>query len=84
MRACHESGLHINGMHTFLAHLDQGNRFFTYISLIIEFKGILMKLKNVALAISVEKRIFIVFVDVSQLGYKPLNFARANKPYAVG
>ena len=38
---------------TFLAHLhgrailDQGNSFFAYILFIIEFKGIVMKLKNV-------------------------------------
>ena len=70
-------------MRTFLEHfhgraiLDQGNRFFTYISLIIEFK-------NVALANSVEEYSFTIFFDVSQLSYKPSNFARANKPYAVG
>ena len=59
-RAYHESALHINGMCTFLAHfhgraiLDQGNRFFAYILLIIEFKETLVKLKNVDLAISME------------------------------
>jgi len=43
-----------------------------------------MKLKIVALAISVEKVIFTNFYDISQLSYKPSNFARANKPYAAG
>ena len=41
-----------------------------------------MKLKIVALAMSVEKLIFMIFFDVSQLSYRPSNFARANKPYA--
>ena len=41
-----------------------------------------MKIKIVALAISVEW--LITFFDVSQLSYKPSNFARANKPYAMG
>ena len=58
-RACHGSALYINGMRSFLAHfhskaiLDQGARFIAYNLLIIEFKGILLKLNNVALAISV-------------------------------
>jgi len=42
-----------------------------------------MKLKIVALAISVDKLIFTNFFDVSQLSYKPSNFARTNKPYAM-
>ncbi len=42
-----------------------------------------MKLKIVALAISVDKLIFTNFLDVSQLSYKPSNFARTNKPYAA-
>ena len=61
-----------------------GARFFAYSALIIGFKGVPMKLKIVALAISVEKLIFTIFIDVSQLSYKPSNFARTNKPYAVG
>ena len=77
-------------MHTFLAHvhgrarLDQGAWYFAYISLIIEFKGIVMKLKNVSHTISVELLIFTIVFNVSQLSYKPSNFAQANKPYAVG
>ena len=38
----------------------------------------------VAHAISVEFVIFTIFFDVSQLSYRPSNFARANKPYATG
>ena len=59
-RACRETALHINGIRTFLAlvhgraRLDQGNHFFAYISLIIKCKKILVKLKNVALEISME------------------------------
>ena len=64
--------------------LDQGARFFAYISLFIDFKGIVMKLKNVSHTISAEKLNFTFFFDVVQLSYKPSNFARANKPYAVG
>ena len=30
------------------------------------------------------KSFFYDFFDVSQLSYKPSNFARANKPYAMG
>jgi len=58
--------------------------FFAYSALIINFKGVHMKLKIVALAISVEWLIFTIFFDVSQLSYKPSNFAQANKPYAIG
>ena len=43
-----------------------------------------MKIKIVDLAISEEKLFFTIFVDVSQLSYKPSNFARENKPYAAG
>ena len=50
----------------------------------INFKGVHMKLKIVALAISMEKLIFMIFSDVSQLSYRPSNIARANKPYAAG
>ena len=57
---------------------------FLLIALIINFKGVHMMLKIVALASSVEKLTFTNFFDVSQLSYKPSNFARANKPYAAG
>ena len=59
-RACHVRELNNTGMRTFLAHihgragLDQGAQFFAYISLVIEFKGIVMKLKNVSHTISME------------------------------
>ena len=43
-----------------------------------------MKLKIVALAISVEKLIFTKFFYVLLLSYKPSNFARAVLPYATG
>ena len=62
-RACHVRELNNTGMHTLLVHvhgrarLDQGVLFFAYILLIIEFKGIVMKLKNVPHTISVEKHI---------------------------
>ena len=39
-------------------------RFFAYSALIIYFKGVHMKLKIVALAISVEKLIFTIFFTV--------------------
>ena len=67
-RACRVRELNNTGMLTFLAHvhgraiLDQGARFFAYNLLIIEFKGILVKLKNVALAISVEYLIVKIFL----------------------
>ena len=54
------TALHIKSMRTFIGNfhgrdrLGQGDRFFAYILLIIEFKGILMKLKNVACAIPLE------------------------------
>ena len=59
-RACHERELNNTVMLTFLVHvhgsarLDQGARFFAYNWLIIEFKGIVMKLKNVPNTISLE------------------------------
>ncbi len=59
-------------------------RFFAYSALNINVKGVHLKLKIVALAISVEKLIFTIFCDVLLLIYKPLNFARAILPYAVG
>ena len=43
-----------------------------------------MKLKIVALAISLELLIFMIFFDALLLSYKPSNFARAILPYAVG
>ena len=43
-----------------------------------------MKLKIVALAISVEYLIFMFFFYVLLLSYKPSNFARAILPKAVG
>jgi len=58
--ACHGTALHINGMLSFSANFhgrakfDQGDHLFAYISLVIEFKEIIVKLRNVALAISVE------------------------------
>ena len=51
---------------------------------IINFKGVHMKLKIVARAISVKKLIITIFFDVLLLSYKPSNFARAILPYAVG
>jgi len=43
------------------ARLDHGDRFFAYSLLIIEFKEMLVKLKNVAHAISVQQLIFMIF-----------------------
>ena len=59
-------------------------RVFAYSTLIIGFKGVPMKLKIVALAISVEKLILTIFFDVLLLCYKPTNFAQAILPYAAG
>ena len=42
-----------------------------------------MKLKIVALAISVEQLIFFIFDDLL-FSYKPSNFARAILPHAAG
>ena len=58
-RACCGRELNNTGIRTFLVYvhcraiLDQGTRFFAYSTLIIHFKGVLMKLKIVALAISI-------------------------------
>ena len=54
-------------------------------ALIIDFKGVLMMLKMVpvALAISVEQLIVTIF-DVLLLSYKSLDFAWAILPYAAG
>ena len=63
-RACCESSLNINGTRTFLANfhgrpsIDRGDLFFANNSLTIEFKGILVKLKNVPCVISIEYLIF--------------------------
>ena len=52
-RACCGTALHFTGMRNYLAHvhsrarLDQGDSFFAYISLIIEFKGMVVKLNEV-------------------------------------
>ena len=59
------------------------DHFFASSLLLFKFKGIIMKLKNVACAISVEWLIIAFFVDVIQRSYKPLNFARAILPYAA-
>ena len=89
-RACQISTLYNNGICTFLVHkrgrpsVALGARFFAYSALIINFKGVLMKLKIVALEIFVEQLIFRIFCDVLLLSYKPSNFARAILPYAVG
>ena len=61
-----------------------GHDVFAYSALNINFKGVYMKLKIVALAISVEQLIFTIFFDVLLLSYKPSNFARAILPYALG
>ena len=58
--ACHISSLHIHGIRTSFVRkcsrpsVAQGAQFFAYSLLIINFKGVLMKSKIVALAISVE------------------------------
>ena len=57
---------------------------FAFCALNINFKGVHMMLKIVGLKISVEKLIFMNFYNVSQLSYRPSNFAWANKPYAAG
>ena len=62
----------------------RGARFFAYSSPIFKFKGVLMQLNYVVLAYSVEKLIFMIFLDVLLLSYKPSNFARAILPYAAG
>ena len=82
--------MYTHGLRTFLAYMhgrpiySHENRFLLYSALNINFKGVHMKLKIVALAISVEKIIFAIFCEVLMLSYKPSNFARAILPYAVG
>jgi len=61
-----------------------GARFFTFSTPIIGFKGVHVKLKILALASFVELLIFMIFFNVSQLSYKPSNFAQAILPYAAG
>jgi len=86
---CHILPLHKHGIHTSLGRqccrpsVARDTRFFAHSSLIIELKGILIKLKNIALAISGELFILQLFY-VLLLIYKPSNFARAILPYAGG
>ena len=67
---CSDLTVNTHGLHTFFMHkhgrpsiaLALGMRsFFAYSALIIDFKGIPMKLKIIALAISVELLIFTIF-----------------------
>ena len=53
---------HLFGVHARQGHIRPGRLFLAYSSLNITFKGILMKLKIVALAISMEKLNFMVFL----------------------
>jgi len=58
--------------------------FFAYFCLIIKFRGVVMKLKKNC---PCNFRGIIYFYDFYQrltVNYKPSNFARANKPYAMG
>jgi len=64
--------------------IAQGAQFFAYFSLIIEFKWIVMTLKNVPHTTSLEKFTFTIFFNISQLSNKPSNFVRTNKHNAVG
>ena len=67
------------------AILGHDDHFLLIARLLLILKGELIKLKIVALAITVRGiAYFYDFFDVSQLSYKPSNFARANKPYATG
>ena len=75
---------HLFRVHARQAHIQPRRSFFAYSALNINFKEVHMKLKIVGLEISVEKLIFTNFYDVSQLCYRPSNFALANKPYAAG
>ena len=57
--------------------MRQAIAFFLQIThLLLGFVGILMKCKNVAIVISVEKFIFVIFKNFLQLSYKHANFAR--------
>ena len=64
---CHASQ-HKHGIHTSVERqcgrpsVARGARFFAYSTLIIGFKGVLMNLKIVVLAISEEKLIFTIFL----------------------
>jgi hypothetical protein len=75
---------HLFSVHTWQAHIRPGQLFFAYRVLNINFKGVHMKLKIVGLETFMEWIIFSNFYNVSQLSYRPSNFARANKPYAAG
>ena len=89
-RACRISSLHKHGICASFVHQcsrpsnARGARFLAYSVLNINFKGVFMKLKLVALAISEEQIIFTIFSDVLLLSYKPSNFVRAILPYASG
>ena len=48
-------------------HIRPGRSVFAYSALIIEFKWVLVKLKNVPHTISEEILIFMIFLGVSQL-----------------
>ena len=84
--ACCISSLHMHGIRaSFVCKCRRpsdarGALFFAYSSLIIIFKGELMKLTIVALA----KAYFYDYFDVLLLSYKPSNFAWAILPYAAG
>ena len=71
--------MHLFSIRSRQSQIRPGARIFAYSALIINFKGVFMKLKIVALEIA-----FLRFFYVSQFSYKPSNFARANKPYAMG
>ena len=62
--------------------LPKALSFFNYVLPIIKFKGVLMKLKIVALAISVILLIFTIFLDVLLLSN--INLARVIFPCAAG
>jgi len=64
-------------MRTFFAY-----HFFANNSIIIEFKGIVIKLSCQYNFPGIAY--FYNFFDIVQLSYKPSNFAMANKPYAMG
>ena len=63
--------------------IAQGTRFFAYSVLIINFKGVLLTLKIIALEFPWNS-LFLQFIDVLMLSYKPSNFARAILPYVMG
>ena len=76
-------------MHLFSVHAQQGHirprqSFFAYSAININFKGVSMKLKIVALCNFRGIAYFYDFFDFLLLSYKPSNFARAILSYAVG